>query len=147
MNDFDDAEATTNFPQWVRDLPVLSGFQNRLPRLADAGAKDLDTTFSRLAELIGAPRSPLLMRIQLGDGDEVRTWLLDADFTGCRVTREADRPPDVEATLNVETWTLIATGGMSPLEAFARGRLQVGGSLRAARYLARHLYRAEATPS
>jgi putative sterol carrier protein len=147
MNDLDETGATTDFPQWVRDLPVLSGFQQRLQGLTEAGARDLDATFSRLGELIGASRSPLLIRIQLSDGDDVRTWLLDADFTGCRVTGAADRPPDVEAILDVETWTLLASGEMSPLEAFGRGRLQVRGSMRAARYLARLLYRTDTTRS
>jgi putative sterol carrier protein len=147
MSERGETEAGTSFPQWVQDLPFLSNFHTPLPRLAEPGAKDLDATFVRLGELLGAPEAPLAVRIQVSDGEHVRSWLLDAGPTGCRVTDDTDGPPDVEAMLDAETWTLIASGAMSPLEAFSRGSMRARGDLRAARRLARQLYRTDTMQS
>jgi putative sterol carrier protein len=89
------------------------------------------------------------VRIQLGEGEdaEVRSWVLDAGPSGCRVTSEATRSPDAEAIVDAETWRLIASGRMSPLEAFARGRMRVPGDMQTARRLARQFYRRDAAES
>jgi hypothetical protein len=146
MSDRDETETTASIPQWVHRLPFLSDFYTPLPALAEPTVEDLDVTFDRLAELIGMTPTPMAVRVQLGEGEhaDVRSWVLDAGPSGCRVTSEATRPPDAEAILDAETWRLIASGGMSPLEAFARGRMRVRGSLQTARRLARQLYRRDA---
>ena len=147
MSERGETEASRSFPQWVHDLPFLSSFHAPLPRLADTGTKDLDATLVRLGELLGTPKVALAIRIQISDGDQVWSWLLDAGPTGCRVAEDTERPPDVEAMLDAETWSLIASGAMSPLEAFAHGRMRARGDLRAARRLARQLYGRNTTQS
>jgi len=140
MTDRSETAAAKSLPHWIKELPVLSGYQSPVPALAGADT-DLDAAFQRLGDLIGGSRSPMTLRIRLSDGRERRTWLLDADYNGCRVSNEADRPSDLEATMHPDTWTLIARGELSPLDAFAQGRMNVRGSMRAARSLAHRLYR------
>jgi len=148
MSDRDETETAASIPQWVHRLPSLSDFYAPLPTLAEP-TEDLDATFVRVAELLGASSTPLAVRVQISDGEDadVRSWVLDTGPTGCQVTSEATRPPDAEAILDTETWALIASGRMSPLEAFAQGRMRVRGDMQTARRIARQLYRRDASDS
>jgi putative sterol carrier protein len=53
---------------------------------------------------------------------------------------DTDGAADAEATADAQTWALIVGGTLSPLEAFARGRLRLRGSMPVARNVARQLY-------
>jgi putative sterol carrier protein len=147
MSNGNETKVEIALPQWARSLPFLSNFQTPLPRLAEPAAQDLDATLGLFGQLLGAPSEPLAVRIQISEGEQQRSWLLDAGPDGCRVTEDDNRPPDVEAMLDAETWRLIANGEISPLEAFGRGRMRVRGDLRAARRLAGQLYRTDSTQS
>lgn len=132
---------SASIPHWVRRMPSLSPFCAPLPGLAEAPEGDHGAAVGRLAEVLGAPEEPMSVRIQIINGDGARCWLLDAGPAGCQVTRDADRDASTEAILDEETWALLASGRLSPLEAFALGRMRVRGDLRAAGRLARQLYR------
>ena len=60
-----------------------------------------------------------------------------------RAQCDADREASTEAITDEETWALLTSGRLSPLEAFALGRMRVRGDLRAASRLARQLYHRE----
>jgi putative sterol carrier protein len=132
---------------WMRAMPLLSDFGTPLPRLMGADSRELDTTFDRLSQVVGNSEEPLAIRIRIVDGERDRSWLLYADSAGCRVTAEPEQAPDLEAIMSSETWVLIASGTLSPLEAFSRGRMRARGDLRTARRLVRQLYRSNGTAS
>jgi hypothetical protein len=126
---------------WTRRLPYLASFRETLPRLAEPGRPDFDAAFTRLGELLGASVTPLMVRIQVSEGEHVRSWQLNSGPTGCQVTPGGtDGAADAEATADEQTWALIVGGTLSPLEAFARGRLRLRGSMPVARTVARQLY-------
>jgi putative sterol carrier protein len=132
----------TSFPSWVDALPHLADFATPLPSLVEADRNDVHATFERLSELLGASETPFALQIQIGDEEQPRIWTLAATADGCRLT-DINESADIEALLGMETWALLASGALSPLEAFARGQMRVRGDLRAARRLARQLYRSE----
>lgn len=147
MTDQNEAGTEAGIPRWVRRLPSLSHFHTPLPKLAESAAANSDATFVRLAELFGATPDPLAVRFQITDGEQTSVWVLDAGPAGCQVTDDATRPVAAEAILEAGTWTLIADGRLSFLEAFARGRMRVRGDLRTARRVARQLYQQDSPNS
>jgi len=138
-----DAVGTTGMKEiapWTRRLPYLASFRETLPRLVEPGRPDLDAAFTRLGELLGASATPLVVRIQVSEGEQVRSWQLNSGPTGCQVMPGGADPADAEATAGAQTWALILGGALSPLEAFARGQLRLRGSMPVARNVARQLY-------
>jgi hypothetical protein len=139
-----DAADTTGMKEiapWTRRLPYLASFRETLPRLAEPGGPDFDAAFTRMGELLGASATPLVVRIQVSEGEHVRSWQLNSGPAGCQVTPgDANGVADAEATADAQTWALIVGGALSPLEAFARGRLRLRGSMPVARNVARQLY-------
>ena len=147
MSDHDETETAKSIPQWVGRVPSLSNFHTPLPNLAGHSESDHQAAVVRLAELLGATPDRLTVRIQINDGEQARSWLLDAGPTGCQVTDDVAQQANVEAILDQETWSLLASGRMSPLEAFARGRMRVRGDMKTARRLSQHLYHRDASES
>lgn len=145
MSDRDPNETAAAVLDRFRKLPFFSDFSTPLPRLAEPDSYDLDGTFARLAELIGAPQEPLSVRFRIADGHAVRSWTLRAGPEGRQVTTQESEPqPDLEFILDAETWKLIAEGTGSLLEAFGRGRMRVRGDIEVARRFAGQLQRADA---
>jgi hypothetical protein len=143
MSNSDAAGATgmKDIAPWTRRLPYLASFRETLPRLAEPGQPDFDAAFTRLGDLLGASATPLTVRIQVSEGEHVRSWQLNSGPAGCQVTPgDTDGAADAEATADAQTWALIVGGTLSPLEAFARGRLRLRGSMPVARNVARQLY-------
>jgi hypothetical protein len=138
VSDNGGVEPAGGITEQSRGASSLRDFAVPLPRLADADADmDLDGTFGRLGELLGAVRYPMVVAFHITEGDQVRSWFLDASSAGCNVSSEAPRRPDVEAILDLGTWQLMASGGISPLEAFLGGRMRVRGSTSIARRFVR----------
>jgi hypothetical protein len=130
----------------IRNAPFLADFAVPLPNLADADAGP-GPALARLGELLGGIEEPLLICFRIISGDDERPWFVDAGPAGSQVTREAGRPPDVEAIVGSDSWTLLATGAISPLELFGTGRMRVRGDLRQGRRFVRKLQQAHHAPS
>jgi hypothetical protein len=141
MNDLDQSEIESAITAAIRNMPFLSDFNAPLLRSAEPGSADPDATFAQLGELHGASPEPLTVRFHLSFGEQVRSWVLHADASGCRVMHDASGAADVEAFLDAQTWAMIASGEISPLEAFARGRMQVRGDIDIAGRFVRQLHR------
>ena len=147
MNDRAESEAAESMPRWVRSLPFLSAFHTPLPILGEPGEGDLDATFHRLGELLGAAAAPLVVRIQLAGTSGTRSWVLSSGPAGCEVTNDTAQPINAEVILDADTWMLIAGGRLSVLEAFAQGRMRARGDMRSAVRVAKQLYRQDAQDS
>lgn len=128
-------------------MPFLADFYAPLPPLTRHDNEDLDAGFARLAQLIGGVDSPLAVRFVVTDTDDVRTWVVEADPDGCRVSTADPRHPAIEVMLDADTWRQIAAGRLSMLEAFGRGRMRVRGDIGVARDFAQALRRAGGTSS
>jgi hypothetical protein len=142
VDDHDKTEVTARIARQVESSPLLADFHIPFPKLTDAGRPDSDAAFARLGELLGAVQEPLTVRFRVTDEGSGRSWLFDGGPDGCRVTNDAATQPDVEVILDAETWNLIASGAMSPLEAFGRGRLRIRGDINLARRFVQQVHRA-----
>lgn len=128
----------------LRELPQLSDAAVPLPVLTPpGGSKDPRAQVARLGELFGATSAPLSMALQITDGEQARPLFLDAGPEGTRVTDRPARKLDLEIILSAETWQELATGAVSPLEAFAGGRMRVRGDITVAQRVLRKLRRAD----
>jgi putative sterol carrier protein len=139
MSDNADTETDDQSAQPVAAAQFLSEFEVSLPPLGGEEGGDLEASFSRLADLIGAPEAPLSIVIHLADESEMRSRAIHAAGSGCKVTDVVPESPDVELILDTPTWRAIASGELSLLAAFARGRMRVRGDINDARRLVQQL--------
>jgi putative sterol carrier protein len=127
----------------IRDEPVLGDFATPLPRLSREGSDDLGATFERLSELIGASKETTTLNFRIADDAGSHLWSVTTEPGGCSVTTELTRAPDLEVIVDAETWSQIANGSVSPLEALGRGKMRVRGDVSRARRIVRRLRRSE----
>ncbi|WP_017626592.1 hypothetical protein [Nocardiopsis chromatogenes] len=110
-------------------------------RIAAPGDRDLNAVFERVGRCLGPwPRSSeILFRITGGDRED--RWAVHCGPEGSRSYDAArtDVAADLELIVDATTWWEIACGGLSPLDAFGRGRMRVIGSLTLGRHLAERL--------
>jgi hypothetical protein len=128
----------------VRDSAFLGHFLTPFPNLTAAGNRDLDSTFERLAELLGGSQIDATITFGLVpandlDADPARFWSLRLAADRTTVNAQRDAEPNLEIILAEDTWMQLAEGTLSPLEAFGRGRMRVLGDLRVARRFAGRL--------
>jgi hypothetical protein len=135
MND-DNRPKDAGHLERVSRLPSLRDFSLPLAALVEPDAPDLNESFDRLGQRVGAAPEPLTVQFEVSDA---RSWYLDVGPTGCTVSEQAHGSPDVEVILDSDAWRRIASGNMSPLEAFGRGQLRVRGDIAVARRFARLL--------
>jgi putative sterol carrier protein len=72
-------------------------------------------------------------------GNEGWSYCVEAGPDGGGATEHPTRPPDVTVLLDPATWTLLAEGRVSPLEAFGRGGMRVRGDIAVAWEFVRRL--------
>lgn len=148
MTSGEESAAPTDFIERSRNVPYLADFAAPFPSFAQPGTQDLDASFARLSGLLGAIDESLVVAFHITDDVHGRSWLVDVGPPGCQVTSVTTRPrADVEAILDAETWGLLASGGMSPLQAFGQGRMRVRGEIKLARRFVQALRRADTQPS
>ncbi len=94
-----------------------------------AGRKkgDLGEMFLCLAErLQDTPEHGSIRFSIIGKSGQTQ-WSLALDGQGCRAHQDPIERPDLEIVTQAETWRKIAEGKLSPLVAFARGKLRIRG--------------------
>jgi SCP-2 sterol transfer family len=128
--------AATNLERYGRLAP-FSDFSAPLPRLVEPASYEVDATFARLADMVGAPEEALSVGFRVVDDDGERVWTLNVGPSGGRVaTQASEEGADLEFIVQADTWRRIAEGTMSLLEAFGRGQLRVRGDIEDARRFA-----------
>jgi putative sterol carrier protein len=138
MSDGADTDTDDRSTEPIAAAQFLSEFEVSLPPGGEEGG-DLEASFSRLADLVGAPEAPLSIVIHVADESELRSRAIHAAASGSEVTDVVPESPDVELILDAPTWRAIASGELSLLEAFARGRMRVRGDIDDARRLVQQL--------
>lgn len=118
--------------------PLLADFL-AVPKRLDRGKADLATTFERMAAAVGKGARAALIRFAIRDGRTTRVWSLVMTADGCKVSEAKYARSDLEILTDAATWSSIAGGELSPLEAFGRGKLRVRGDIALARHVARKL--------
>ena len=139
MSDDANTDADDRIAEPVAAAQFLSDFEVSLPAFGGEEAGDLDASFERFADLIGAPEAPLSIVIHVADESEPRSRAIHAAASGCKVTDVVPASSDVELILEAATWRAIASGELSLLEAFARGQMRVRGDVDDARRLVHQL--------
>lgn len=88
---------------------------------------DVAGTFERLAELLKDSPDNGSIQFRIVDKDQPQYWNLRLDAQGCTVHFDRVDKPDLEIITIAETWLQIAGGKLSPLVAFARGKMRIRG--------------------
>ena len=128
----------------VRNHPILSEFCDPLPKLSEAGDKDVAGSVNRFGELLGNRAEPVSVGFHLtGDGERYFGMRVGPQGLHVDDATKADQP-DFEIVTSEQTWRGIAQGEVSPLDAMARGQLRFRGDVVLASRVVRELRHAAA---
>lgn len=100
----------------------------KLTRLGEPGA-EVGRSFERMAELLAGSPETGIVQFQILSGDRRLSWCLEMTGKECRVSTEPVAGPDLDVLVREETWRHIAEGGLSPIEAFGRGKMRIRGNI------------------
>jgi putative sterol carrier protein len=104
---------------------------------------DVDGTFERMAELLKDSPDNGSIQFRIVDKEQPRYWNLSLDAQGCTAHFDRLNKPDLEIITNAETWLQIAGGKLSPLIAFARGKMRIRGDEKLGKRLLKQLASSE----
>jgi putative sterol carrier protein len=104
---------------------------------------DVGETFERMAEMLKKSADNGSIQFRIVDKDQHRYWNLRLDAQGCSVHVERLNKPDLEIITKVETWLQMAGGKLSPLIAFARGKMRIRGDEKLGKRLLKQLASSE----
>lgn len=121
----------------LTDDPVLADFAAPFPDVLGDDRENLTRGFERIAERLGRSKRSALVRFTLGEGEETRAWSLTLEGGRCEVSERATGRPHLEVLTSPEVWSEIASGAVSPLEAFERGDVRLRGDIELARVVFR----------
>lgn len=119
----------------VTEVPQPSGFAP-LRSFAATHVEDLDAGMRNLSAELAGLDVPLQLTIELLDGGEVRHWDFKCGRYGAKSAKGA---ANVRVVMKRETWLRIAQGLLNPFDAFAAGKLLVGGDTEAGKRIVRQL--------
>jgi len=104
---------------------------------------DVGETFERLSELLKQSADTGCVQFRIVDKDQPRYWNLSLGREGCFVRAEKVDKPNLEIITKVETWLQMAGGRLSPLVAFARGKMRIRGDEKLGKRLLKQLASSE----
>jgi putative sterol carrier protein len=100
----------------------------RLKDLTGSGT-ELQATFQTMASLLESADFNASVTFRIREDQTFRSFTVSvADGTG-KAAAEADPNADLEVITSAETWSEVASGSLSPLDAFVGGRLRMRGDL------------------
>lgn len=118
--------------------PAPSPFAPLMPLIAP-DESDLAEGMHKLSAALSRLDEELSLHVEVLDGASVHRWEI-ASGRGKAAAREgAPERPDVKVVLRRETWLRIAQGSLNPFDAFASGKLLLGGDTEIAKRLVEHL--------
>ncbi len=104
---------------------------------------DVEGTFERLAELLNQSKETGNIQFRIVAKEQPRYWNLRLEAQGCSVHVDRLDKPDLEIITTAETWLQIAGGKLSPLVAFARGKMRIRGDEKLGKRLLKQLASSE----
>ena len=125
--------------------PLLSDFLAPFPNLLNRDQTNITASFEGMAKLLARGRKAVRIQFTISDGNDVRCWNLALTPKSCKASEGKYKSPQLEILTQADTWLKIATGQLSPLEAFGQGKLRVRGDITLARFVARKLRDAKET--
>jgi len=108
------------------------------PRESELGA-----VFQRMAEFLGEPEEQARVQFRILSGEEPLYWSLELEKKACEIRAERMDKPDLEIITRAETAWKIASGSLSPLEAFVQGKMRIRGDIELGRRLLKQLTSSE----
>ena len=112
----------------------MAGFAKLNPLIEDGSYKEftdkhVDEVLSNLAKRLAPGRDEGRFNIDILDGDRRRSYSVQLKDRNCSVATQAVGKADFEIVLSKETFVEVATGNLSPVDAFLTGRMEVRGDL------------------
>ena len=110
-----------------------------LKDLTDGGKADLAATFANLASMLEDAGFDVTIEYHIGDDEGYRTFSVLVASGQSRVAAEAAAEAHLRIFMSEQTWTEIASGAISPADAFIAGRVRVQGDTSAGTRILKHL--------
>jgi putative sterol carrier protein len=107
--------------------------------LTQGGKADLAATFQNLASLLEDAGFDVAIEYQVGSGETYRTFLVRVADGVSAVTAESSPDAPLRIIMSEETWSEMASGTLSPADAFCDGRLRVLGDTALGARIMKHL--------
>jgi len=126
----------------VSDGPA-SAFAPLRPWLA-RDSRELEPAVESLAAALADFAGEGQLSIEILDGDDSHPWVVGLGRGKASVERRRVAKADLHLVIGREAWLEICHGRLNPFDAFAGGRLQLGGDTELAKRLVRHLSDPEA---
>jgi len=113
-----------------------------LRRLVEPGQPSPDSVFETLCKSLQDSGEHARVQFQIVGGEQRRFWRLELADKFCKVVNGPTERPDLEIITRAENMQKMADGSLSPIEAFARGKMRIRGNLE----LAKRLFKKLAAP-
>ena len=104
---------------------------------------DVGESFEHLSEMLKQSAETGSIQFRIVDKDQPRYWNLRLEAQGCTVHFDKISKPSLEIITQAETWLQIAGGKLSPLVAFARGKMRIRGDEKLGKRLLKQLASSE----
>ncbi len=125
----------------VAGSSLLSDFLLPFPNLLGQRRTELAVSFKRIASALAGSKRTGAIQFTIREGRQTRRWCLTLTPGDCHVEEAAIENPNLEVITDAAVWADIASGKVSPLEAFGSGKVRVRGDIELARVLAKRLKR------
>ena len=121
------------------DNPVLNDFNTRWPDMLAGDPRNMTTAFDEIGKRLGKSKRSAVVRVTLAAAGQSDTWFFAMKSGRCKISHDTQRKADLELITTAEVWVEIASGRISPLEAFGRGKLRFRGDVELARMIVRRV--------
>jgi putative sterol carrier protein len=111
----------------------------RFKDLTDRGAADLPATFRNMAALLEDAGFDVVIEFHIRSGKAFHTYSLRVEDAKSSSAAEPASDAHVTILTAEETWTEIAAGRLSPLDAFGDGKLRLRGDTGLGSRVLKHL--------
>ena len=110
-------------PTYAKLKPVLE------PSDKKVSTTELNRSIKTLADTLGKGREVGRLKLNLLEGRKRRSFAVELSRGKSSVTKEPEGRSDFEITCSKDVYVEMASGELSPADAFLTGRLEVHGSL------------------
>ncbi len=98
-------------------------------KLTSPSAKDLGTSFERMAEILHQSGDTGKLQFEIHAADKVQHWLVDVNPKSSTAKPVKNEKADFEIITDADTWMDLANGKLSPLRAFLEHKIRLRGNL------------------
>jgi putative sterol carrier protein len=110
-----------------------------LKDLTASGTADLASTFQNLASMLEDAGFDVAIEYQIGDGEQYQTFAVQVAGGKSTVSDAVLPDTGLRVFMSEQTWREIASGALSPADAFCDGKLRVQGDTKLGTRMLKHL--------